>query len=206
MAGKARRRATARWGSGESQPQPTLVNPSTTALDRRALQAAARRQQFERERSATPVPARITLALNLRELYGPEVDVACGVVEPAVDQWETGELVATGEQIVLLAALTGFPVEFFYSPVEPGTTRTMLCGRGGLTICTETVDEHGVATVVFEDQPKRPRKPAAPKPSGPPDPSGPHRFVKDPATPVVCRVCQMPKANRRHRPVPGVAR
>jgi hypothetical protein len=179
---------------------------SEAAVDREKLIAAARRQQLERERSATPVPARITWALDLRELYGPEVDVACGVVEPAVDQWETGELVPTAEQIVLLAALTDFPVEFFYAPVEPGTTRTMLCGRGGLTVSTETVDERGVSTVVFEEQPKSPRKPAATKPAGPPDPAGPHRFVKDPATPVVCLVCQMPKANRRHRPVPGVAR
>lgn len=175
---------------------------SRSAVDRQQLQAAARRQQLERERSTTPVPARIKYALDARKLDGPEVDVACGAVEPAVDRWETGEEVPTGEQVQLLAALTGFPVEFFYAPVEAGTVRTLMCGRGGLTVATETVDERGVSTTVFEEHPKRRRKPAAAEqqPAGPVDPLKPHRFVKDPVTPTVCSVCELPKANRRRHP------
>lgn len=64
-------------------------------------------------------PSRITAALNLRELYGPEVDRACGVAEPAVDLWESGDLVPTDEQVEALARLTAFPVEFFYGPPLP---------------------------------------------------------------------------------------
>lgn len=70
--------------------------------------------------SPFPVPARITTALDLRGLYGPEVDEACGVAEPAVDQWEAGEIEPTPEQVARLAELTGFPVAFFYEPVTPG--------------------------------------------------------------------------------------
>lgn len=139
------------------------------------------------------------MALDLRELDGPEVDVACDVVEPAVDQWETGDLVPTAEQVRLLAVLTDFPEEYFYAPVEPGTQRSLLCGTDGLTVCTSTVDERGVLTTTYEEHPKRRRKPAVEKPAGPPDPAKPHRFVKDPVTPSVCRVCELPGANRRHR-------
>jgi len=68
---------------------------------------------------AQPVPARITAALNLRQLYGPEVDLACGAREPDVDRWEDpdDELLPTPEQVVLLAKLTGFPVGYFYQPM-----------------------------------------------------------------------------------------
>jgi transcriptional regulator with XRE-family HTH domain len=68
---------------------------------------------------SAPEPTRITAALNLRGLYGPEVDAACGVEEPAVDMWEAGKLVPTPNQIRRLARLTGFPVAYFYQrPVQ----------------------------------------------------------------------------------------
>jgi transcriptional regulator with XRE-family HTH domain len=69
-----------------------------------------------------PEPTRITAALNLRELYGPEVDRACGVAEPAVDMWESGELVPTDEQVAALAELTRMPVDYFYGPPLPELT------------------------------------------------------------------------------------
>jgi hypothetical protein len=78
-----------------------------------------------------PTPARITLALDMRGLYGPEVDEACGVAEPAVDQWETGQLVPTFEQLERLAKLTGHPVAFFYEPAPPDTGNGFICGPGG---------------------------------------------------------------------------
>lgn len=52
------------------------------------------------------IPYRITTALDAEALYGPEVDAACGVEEPAVDQWEAGELYPTWEQLCALAELT----------------------------------------------------------------------------------------------------
>lgn len=58
-------------------------------------------------------PHRITTALNLRGLYGPEVDAACGVQEPDVDAWETGTLYPTWEQLLKLADLTGVHPDFF---------------------------------------------------------------------------------------------
>lgn len=71
------------------------------------------------------VPARITLALDMQGLYGPEVDAACDAAEPDVDRWEAGELYPTWQQVELLAKLTDFPVHFFFMPIEaerPWTT------------------------------------------------------------------------------------
>ena len=97
------------------------------------------------------VPARATLSLDALDLYGPEVDIACGVVEPAVDQWEAGTLIPTPEQVVALAALTRMPVEYFYEPPddrERTPTRMFLCDRSkrkhGLTIITSWIDDDGV--------------------------------------------------------------
>jgi hypothetical protein len=78
-----------------------------------------------------PTPERITAALNIMNLYGPEVDEACGVEEPAVDMWEAGLLVPTREQIHRLAMLTGFPWRFFYQPAPPPITGGFICGDDG---------------------------------------------------------------------------
>jgi hypothetical protein len=75
-------------------------------------------------------PWRITAALDLGQLYGPEVDRACGVEEPAVDRWEAGELYPTWEQLEALSRLTNFPVAFFTSdapPIDEGTA--FICSR-----------------------------------------------------------------------------
>jgi hypothetical protein len=95
------------------------------------------------------VPARITMALDLRELEGPEVDAACGAAEPDVDMWELGLAVPAPEQVEKLAGLTGFPVAFFYQPVKPGplTGSVTIC-HGGRRGCEtrepDVVDENGV--------------------------------------------------------------
>jgi hypothetical protein len=87
-------------------------------------------QQTARLAAATPVPARITAALDLCQLDGPDVDTACGAREPDVDLWETGELIPTFTQVQLLAALTGFPVAFFYQPyTAEDLGGVWLCGR-----------------------------------------------------------------------------
>lgn len=66
-----------------------------------------------------PTPERITAALDMQGLYGPEVDEALGGQEPMVDEWESGERIPTKEQVHALARLTGFPVKFFYLPPPP---------------------------------------------------------------------------------------
>jgi DNA-binding transcriptional regulator YiaG len=78
-----------------------------------------------------PTPERITAALDIQGLYGPEVDEALGGQEPMVDEWESGERVPTGEQVEALARLTGFPVKFFYLPPPPSTQGVFLCGDDG---------------------------------------------------------------------------
>jgi hypothetical protein len=82
--------------------------------------------------SPVPVPARITAALDLRGLYGPDVDTACGAREPDVDLWESGEASPTPHQVELLAALTRFPVAFFYTPyTDGGMPAVVMCGPRG---------------------------------------------------------------------------
>lgn len=66
-----------------------------------------------RWRRGLVVPHRITVALDIRELHGPQVDQACGAREPDVDRWETGQKYPTWEQLLALAELTRFDVAFF---------------------------------------------------------------------------------------------
>ena len=75
-------------------------------------------------------PAALTMALDLRGLYGPQVDLACGVEEPAVDQWEAAALYPSWEQLQALAVLTAFDVRFFVRPLAPQASG-FLCVRGG---------------------------------------------------------------------------
>jgi hypothetical protein len=79
----------------------------------------------------TPTPERITMALDLRELYGPEVDRALGGEEPMVDEWESGARVPTLTEVRVLAELTGFPVRFFYLEPPPPLGDGWMCGSDG---------------------------------------------------------------------------
>jgi hypothetical protein len=79
----------------------------------------------------TPTPERITIALDMRELYGPEVDRALGGEEPMVDEWESGERVPTLKQIQALAELTGFGVKYFYLPAPAPLGPMWMCGSDG---------------------------------------------------------------------------
>lgn len=88
-----------------------------------------------------PTPERITAALNIMNLYGPEVDEACGVKEPTVDMWEAGLLVPTREEIHRLALLTGFPWRFFYQPPPTPITGGFICGDDGCRPLTGDTDE-----------------------------------------------------------------
>ena len=78
-----------------------------------------------------PTPQRITMALDLCMLDGPEVDRALGGEEPMVDEWEAGKRVPSFEQIQALAKLTGYPVRFFYQPPPKPLGSGWICGTGG---------------------------------------------------------------------------
>lgn len=106
------------------------------------------------------VPARITLALDSRMLEGPDVDIACGAEEPDVDRWEAGLAVPTAEQVVKLAALTRYPVAWFYRPVQPGPLLggpVFVCSRGHggcQQVQPHVIDENGV--LLYEGMPREP--------------------------------------------------
>ena len=111
--------------------------PSTRkrqAIDRvmaRVDNAALRRDPAAYFAGQTPTPERITMALTIQDLYGPEVDRALGGEEPMVDEWEAGTLVPTLEQVQALAELTGWPVRFFYLPPPPPLGGGHICGADG---------------------------------------------------------------------------
>lgn len=74
------------------------------------------------------VPARITQLLDRHQLYGPEVDIACGATEPAVDKWEAGEWYPTWEQACRLADLV-LATSVKALCVEPVFVPAWVCGR-----------------------------------------------------------------------------
>ncbi len=85
-----------------------------------------------------PRPHRISRALDMAGLFGPEADGQLGVAEPALDLWEAGALVPTAGQLGELARRAGVPVEWFYSDeplpeVRLGTVcyRTRKAAGGG---------------------------------------------------------------------------
>ncbi|REF00319.1 hypothetical protein [Thermomonospora umbrina] len=94
-------------------------------------------RQAER-RHGPPTPERITIALDICGLYGPEVDETLGGQEPMVDEWETGERIPTDEQLQALALLTGFPINFFYLPPPDPLTGVLLCSEDGCEPLGET--------------------------------------------------------------------
>ena len=110
-----------------------------------AVVHAAHDAQLEADHRAgtlAPNPARITLLLDMHSLEGPEVDAACGAVEPAVDLWEAGLLIPSWEQVVLLARLVGVQPAFLYRDDIPDMGDGWICGRDGcvtLPLPPETV-------------------------------------------------------------------
>lgn len=90
-----------------------------------------------------PEPSRITVALDMAGLFGPEADATLGVAEPTIDLWETGAMVPTEAQLADIAARAGITVEWFYGdPIEPQTFQ--MCYRtrkaaGGGSRCKRVV-------------------------------------------------------------------
>lgn len=78
-----------------------------------------------------PNPDRITAALDLRGLYGPEVDEALGVhnaLDTTVDSWEAGTLVPSHDEVRRLATLTGMLAPWFYGGTLPEAEGVFMCG------------------------------------------------------------------------------
>lgn len=94
-----------------------------------ASRVAAEQEGRRLWRAGRLIPWRITVALDRNNLYGPEVDIACGTQEPDVDHWEAGIVYPTWEQTRLLAELCGVTVPFLCHdglvPVNP------LCSKWG---------------------------------------------------------------------------
>lgn len=92
---------------------PSINGPRARRMA--ALEAGA----HERWRQGMVVPHAITAMLDMHELYGPEVDLACAAVEPDVDRWEAGRLYPRWDQLVALAELTCVPVSRFTMLTAP---------------------------------------------------------------------------------------
>lgn len=104
-------KAGVRADTGESEAQRRRIAG-------RKVQADLAQKRMEREAhdawaQGLVRPFRITHALDSRELYGPEVDIALGGREPMVDEWEAGVRYPTWEQVQALAKLTDYPLVFF---------------------------------------------------------------------------------------------
>ena len=87
--------------------------------DRQKFRAVIEEQRTAELLRQKPNPRRITSALDLRGLYGPQVDRDLGGEEPMVDEWESGKRIPTPEQIEALGRLTDFPTAYFYLPTGP---------------------------------------------------------------------------------------
>lgn len=79
-----------------------------------------------------PERTRITTALDRCGLDGPEVDEALGVanaLDTAVDEWERGDLVPSGDELRRLAFLTGVQPRWFFGPAMPTLEGVFICRR-----------------------------------------------------------------------------
>lgn len=207
-------------------PTPPHRTP-TPGFDRAAYDRAARDQQQDRHLTRTPIPARITIALDIRGLDGDQVDRDLGVWHSdeglwedgtAVDRWEDGTLIPTREQILTLCQMTEHPWRFFYTPVDHMPERVLICERGsrngrGLTVVTSHVDDRGVLHRQFSDPGDEPDTPPAPPPSPKPAPRKPQRgrvarregprgtaeemHEPEPDGYGFCNRCTLPVTNRR---------
>ena len=137
---RARRRETQPAGAfGPSGRKRAVIDRVMARVD----QAEERRDPAAYYAGKTPTPERITMALNLCMLYGPEVDQALGGEEPMVDEWESGARVPSVAQVQALAEMTGFPVKFFYLEPPPDLGSGWMCGSDGCVPLGQEAAHHG---------------------------------------------------------------
>lgn len=113
-----------RWGKAGIRLDPKEAERRRKQLlaEQARTQASAREDNqvaYQRWRDGLVCPNRITMALDLNDLHGPEVDIACKAQEPEVDQWEAGERYPSWKQLCALADLTGFTPRWFTVNGEP---------------------------------------------------------------------------------------
>lgn len=150
-------------------PEARRLAVEQGAGDRQAYGEAAAKQRADALIAAGKViPARISWALDVRELDGPKVDIDVGTYEGApldeggdVDDWEDGRSVPTAEQVRALAKLTDFPEAWFYEPVKPGPTFSagVMC-FGGRRGCEPLVSDviTGEGVLLIEGKPRPPKR------------------------------------------------
>ena len=101
---------------------------------------------YELWRAGALVPYHLTRMLDANGLYGPEVDLACGAEEPAVDEWEAGTRYPTWAQLVALADLVGVQPAYLFKATDQDagrlTSPVFLCGPGVSQVITEDGVEH----------------------------------------------------------------
>lgn len=137
-----------RWGKAGVQLTPQeAAHRDRLAVVYRAESAAQcaenDRIAFEKWKVGMVVPHAITVVLDTLKLYGPEVDAACGVREPAVDLWEAGKLYPTWPQLQALSRLTGYPLGYFTTARRPvsvfDTSMVYHLPRGEVTASEQAV-------------------------------------------------------------------
>jgi hypothetical protein len=128
------------------------------------IRAALEQKAYRAWASGKVVPDRITTALDGHGLYGPEVDEACGVEEPAVDEWEAGTRYPTWEQLHALAKLVDLPVHVF--TMDSGVvTRMIVCETSGCTVIERNpVLAFTPEAITAANLPKPPKPPTSPLP------------------------------------------
>ena len=141
---RERRRTTQPAGAfGPSGAKQARIDRALAKFDA----AAERHDPAAYYAGKTPTPERITTALDLRALYGPEVDRALGGEEPMVDEWESGARIPDLTQVQALAELTGFPVRFFYLEPPPPLDNGWICGSDGCRpLADDPVEGEGEGT------------------------------------------------------------
>lgn len=115
---------TTRWGkAGQRLTEQEIAERNRAIVAernrRKAGDEAREARDYKLWAAGLLKPWRITLKLDSLNLYGPEVDIACGTQEPDVDLWEAGKLYPTWEQTKLLAKLVGCTPGFLCGSGEP---------------------------------------------------------------------------------------
>jgi hypothetical protein len=149
-----------------------------------------------------PYPERITQALDcpaapgaVGPLEGPGVDEFCGVVEPTVDLWETGEVIPSEEELALLAELTGYPVEFFYREPVKLTGGFFCVSSGPRHGCYDPDDPALLTAMALADVEER-SVVARPRPK--PSPAAPRRRAPRPR---ITAPASLPECSGCHDPM-----
>lgn len=122
--GKAGQRLTPDEAEQRARMKRIAANKTARMVE---LSTATARRQWAK---GLVRPYLITMWLDAKDLYGPEVDRACGVEEPTVDQWEAGHVYPTWEQLCALAELCGVrPWAFIREISLNDRGRLFLCGK-----------------------------------------------------------------------------